>query len=69
MWVEFGCEEKEEQENKKKEEENKLNQAKSVERKRDMVVSLEQVERRKLAEKQEAQYERLWVMHRYHQVD
>ena len=61
LWVEFGCEEKEEQEEKRKAQEEQMTQAQRLERQRDMAEQLIQLDRKKEAEKLEEQYERLWV--------
>lgn len=61
MWIEYGCEEKEDQESKKFEEMEKMFQAQRIQRKEDMNEQLHQHELKKRAVEEEERHERLWV--------
>lgn len=61
MWIEYGCEEKEELETKKAEELEKMTQAQRIKWNEDMAEQLHQLELKKKAQKEEELNERLWV--------
>ena len=61
MWIEYGCETKEELETKKAEELEKMTQAQRIKWNEDMIEQLHQLELKKKAMREEELNERLWV--------
>uniref|UniRef100_A0A0P6FEU7 Meiosis-specific nuclear structural protein 1 n=1 Tax=Daphnia magna TaxID=35525 RepID=A0A0P6FEU7_9CRUS len=62
LWIEYGCEEKEELENKKAEELEKMTQAQRIKWNEDMAEQLRQLELKEKAQKEEELNERLWML-------